>query len=187
MKHSDILEKLIKMDEDHGKWLFRLSDLITMFPSESRRNILQSLSRYSKLGTVLRVCRGVYSYHHARSRKKDIFALARFLKPGKFVYLSREVRLQHLGLITQVHVGYLSLMTDGRSQTFDTPYGRLKYTHTDVPWVKIKDKVNYNPLYCLMEANEDLAVHDLKRSRSQIQIGMYTEEKERRLLGEQLK
>ena len=95
------------------------------------------------------------------------------------VYLSREVRLQQLGLITQVFVDYLSLMTDGRDQTFVTPYGMLKFIHTDRRWSDLKDHLSYNPTSGLMEADEELAISDLKRSRDQEHIDLYLEQRER--------
>lgn len=125
------------------------------------------------------VCRGVYAKHRARSRKRDAFALARYLGPSNFVYVSRECRLQQLGLITQIFVGYLSLMTYGREQTFDTPYGNLKYAHTDRNWESNKDHLSYNPDSGLWEADEELAVLDLRRSRKLATIGMCEEELER--------
>ena len=179
MKRSDLQNHLDEMDENFGKWLFRIGDFLTLFPDESKANIIQSLHRHAHDGLLLRVCRGVYANHRARSRKRDLFVLARYLRPSNIVYLSREVRLQQLGLITQVYVGYLSLMTDGRDQTFETPYGTLKYTHTDRSWMSIKDHLTYNPESGLLEADEELAVSDLRRSRNATHISMFLEERER--------
>ena len=180
MKRSDLQTILDELDLKNGKWLFRTGDFLTLFPSESRETIVQSLHRHCKHGLLKSVCRGVYANHRARSRTRDIFALARFLRPSNFIYLSREVRLQQLGLSTQVYVDYLSLMTDGREQTFDTLYGRLKYAHTDRNWTSIREHLSYNPDSGLWEADEELATLDLRRSRNPAHIAMYLEEKERR-------
>ena len=179
MKRSALQRQLDEMDETFGKWLFRIGDFLTLFPDESKANIIQSLHRHAHEGLVLRVCRGVYANHRARSRKRDLFVLARYLRPSNIVYLSREVRLQQLGLITQVYVGYLSLMTDGRDQMFETPYGTLKYTHTDRSWASIKEHLAYNSETGLLEADEELAVSDLRRSRNSTHISMFLEEQER--------
>lgn len=180
MKRSDLQRCLDEMDETFKKWLFRTGDFLTLFPTESKINIIQSLHRHARDGLLLRVCRGIYANHRARSRTRDAFVLARYLRPSNFVYLSREVRLQQLGLITQVYVDYLSLMTDGREQIFETPYGTLKYAHTDRDWKSIEKHLTYNPESGLFEADEELAISDLRRSRNHVHIGMFLEEKERR-------
>ena len=180
MKRSELQSRIDEFDETFGKWLFRTGDFLTLFPKESRENIVQSLHRHCQYGLLKSVCRGVYANHRARSRNRDVFALSRFLRPSNFVYLSREVRLQQLGLITQVYVDYLSLMTDGREQTFNTPYGMIKYAHTDRNWRSIRKHLIYNPDTGLWEADEELAILDLRRSRNDAHIGMYLEEKERR-------
>ncbi len=179
MKRSELQTTLDEMDAVFKKWLFRTGDFLTLFPTESRENILQSLHRHVREGVLEGVCRGVYANQRARCRTHDAFALARFLRPRNFVYLSREVRLQQLGLITQVYVDYLSLMTDGRTQTFDTPYGIIKYAHTDRSWESISAHLTYNHESRLWEADEKLAILDLRKSRNQAHIGMFLEEKER--------
>ena len=180
MRESELRLSLNQIDHEFGKWIFTLGDFLVLFPNESRRNVLQSLSRYTKNGLLVRVCRGVYANHNARSRRRDAYTIARFLRPSEIVYLSKEVRLQQMGLITQVYVDYLSLMTSGRDQTFNTPYGIFSYTHTDRPWCYLKEHLSYNPSTGLMEADEGLAISDLRRSRNTSHLGMYLEECERR-------
>ena len=179
MKRSELQTALDEMDSVFKKWLFRTGDFLTLFPNESRENIVQSLHRHVRAGVLVRVCRGVYANDRARSRTHTAFVLARFLRPRNFVYLSREVRLQQMGLITQVYVDYISLMTDGRTQTFNTPYGIINYAHTERSWESISEHLTYNHETGLWEADEELATLDLRRSRNKAHIGMFLEEKER--------
>lgn len=120
------LEKLA--DRDHC--VFASSDLAGAVPE--CRNFGVLLSRATKAGLLWRVCRGIDLYpvrdyptghllYHAAAR----------LRAGEFNYLSLETVLSEAGVISQVPMNWISLMTSGRSHVVDCgDYGHIEFVHT---------------------------------------------------------
>ncbi len=52
------------------------------------------------------------------------------LRSGHYNYLSLESALLAYGIISQVPLAGITVMTTGRSGIFDTPFGRIEFIHT---------------------------------------------------------
>ena len=177
MKSKELLQELDRWDQHHQKWLFSIYELACIFPQDSRANLLNRLSLAVRYGDLKRVARGVYVNHRARSRQMTLYVLARHFRPRELIYVSRESRLSELGRISQQTQDYLTLSTTGRSYLHSTPYGRIEYTHTERAFDWLLEHVEYNQLYRLFEASEELALDELKRSGRN--WGLVTEQNER--------
>jgi hypothetical protein len=130
MKAQD-LEKFLHFLDRNGVWLFTINHAAVYFRHESRHTLQIALSRHVKAERIVRIARGLYGHHYARSApgyKRE--SLIPYLRPGEFSYISLESRLSVLGIISQVPM-VLTVMTTGRSGYFETPYGDIEFTHTD--------------------------------------------------------
>ncbi|MDR2839493.1 MAG: hypothetical protein LBV49_13140 [Azonexus sp.] len=126
-----VRELIAAMDhwDETGIWAFTLESLRLLF-RESDRAILKALARHQEIGVIRRVARNLYVNPRARSLPPDVLsALVPFLRPWDFNYLSLESALSEAGWISQIP-SRLTLMTTGRSQTFETSYGTLEFIHT---------------------------------------------------------
>ena len=82
-------------------------------------------------GVLIALCRGVYEYRYAKTRRPVLQEAVLRLRPRAFNYISLETALSCWGVIEQHALGVLTVMTSGRSQRFETPYGAIHLTHTD--------------------------------------------------------
>lgn len=74
----------------------------------------------------------VYVNPAAASRNAGwtIEEVAKVLRPGKLCYVSLESMLSEHGLISQIPISRISVMTTGVSGVHETPYGVIEFTHT---------------------------------------------------------
>ena len=77
--------------------------------------------------------------------------------------MSLESQLSYLGVISQIPMSYLSVMTTGRSGTFTTDYGTIEFTHTNREISSLEDGVYFDDEIGMFRANEKRAIADLKR------------------------
>ena len=126
--------------DDRGRFVWTFGDLATVFPDESRRSLEASLSRLLDEGLLIRCCRGVY--RTARARSFDSFLLQHIavaLRRGHYSYVSLESALSMYGVISQVPIGGLTVMTTGRRGWIDLNGGWLEFVHTERSVVSILD------------------------------------------------
>lgn len=165
MKAAALLTVLYKQDRENHLWLFTLATFRVLFPVESKDSLKMSLRRHVKSGLLIQIKRGLYANEKARCAPADkLPALVHWLKPGNISYLSQESRLSQLGVISQIPLNYLSLMTNGSSQTFKTPYGTVEFTHTKRPMAFILDHTTIDNETGLLMADAELALRDLMKS-----------------------
>jgi hypothetical protein len=82
--------------------------------------------------TILeRVSRGIYLFSFARSRDSHMIEhIAKALRRGVYNYVSLESALSEYGVISQIMMDRLTVMTSGCSGEYCTPYGIIEFTHT---------------------------------------------------------
>jgi predicted transcriptional regulator of viral defense system len=109
---TKILESLAT--EEH--YLFTLSDLRASLPIISSGAFKVLLSRAEKSGLFMRVCRGLYLYPKVNyQRGLLLFHAAARLRADEFNYISFETALSDAGVISQVPINWITLMSSGRS------------------------------------------------------------------------
>jgi hypothetical protein len=113
-----------------GRYVFHLNDLKDMFFGESERALKASLKRLVDADILTRAVQCVYVYKRA---PKDSFILEHIVKTvrrGEYNYVSLESALSHYGVISQIPLDRLTVMTTGRGGEFKTPWGVIELTHT---------------------------------------------------------
>ena len=165
MKAAELLAVLDEQDRDNQVWLFTRPMFRILFPQETDNSIKMSLRRHVKSGLLKKVTRGLYANERAHSALVDrLPALVPWLRPLEFNYVSKENRLSELGVISQMPLNYLAVMTSGSSHKFDTCYGVVDFTHTERPIGFIMDHTELDPDRGLLVADKTLALKDLYRS-----------------------
>lgn len=120
------------------------------------------LSRAVKSGLLRRVCRGIYYYPVRGYRVENmLFHAAARLRAGEFNYLSLETVLSEAGVISQIPMNSITLMSSGRSHVVECgDYGRIEFVHTEQRAEMIKDELIYEPDRRLWRASMKQALRD---------------------------
>jgi len=130
MKKIKAIHVLTALDRC-GVYVFTKRDLEKAFPSEKEKAFEKSLQRLVADGILQRVAKGVYLNPMAKSKKGQVVEdIAAVLRRGHYSYVTLESILSEYGIISQVPVSRLTLMTTGASGLHDTPYGTIEFTHT---------------------------------------------------------
>ena len=106
-------------------------DIEKLFPEESAKSMDQSLKRMVADGILQRAARGLYVNPVAASKNRWIAEeVAKALRPGNLSYVSLESMLSEYGVISQIPINRMTVMTTGASGLIETPYGTIEFTHT---------------------------------------------------------
>lgn len=162
MDRITAIERLNAFDKQ-GRYVFTSRDLAKIFHEDTPRAFNAGLNRLVKDGILTRAIRGVYVYNHAKS--KDAYTLERIvlaLRRGEYNYLSLESALSEYGVISQIPIDRITVMTTGRSEEHKTPFGVIEFTHTKrSPEQILQDTYFGNSP--LRQATKKTAVRDLRR------------------------
>ncbi|TKY80591.1 type IV toxin-antitoxin system AbiEi family antitoxin domain-containing protein [Pectobacterium polonicum] len=162
MNRITAIERLNAFDKQ-GRYVFTSRDLAKIFHEDTPRAFNAGLNRLVKDGILTRAIRGVYVYNHAKS--KDAYTLERIvlaLRRGEYNYLSLESALSEYGVISQIPIDRITVMTTGRSEEHKTPFGVIEFTHTKrSPEQILQDTYFGNSP--LRHATKKTAVRDLRR------------------------
>ena len=147
-------------------YLFTLSDLSSVLPNQSRSALQVILSRSVKSGLLERVCRNLYLYPDTNPQDGLLlYHAAARLRAGDFNYLSLESVLSDAGVISQVPMGWITLMSSGRNRIVDCGrFGRIEYIHTRRPVEKLTGQLSWDSRIHLWRASVALALKDLKHT-----------------------
>ncbi len=154
--------KRLNFWDKKGRYVFRKCDLSLVF-DENGRTLDQTLMRLVKSGTLQRAAHGIYLY--ALSRHIGAYTLeyiARNLRRGEITYESLESALSQYGVISQIPLDRITLMTTGRSGEYRTAYGTIEFTHTKLAIEKIKTNTIDRKDHPLPIANKQFAYRNLK-------------------------
>ena len=145
--------------------IFATADLRSALPDLSTAQFKVHLSRAVQRGVLQRVCRGIYCYPHAQPNQQLVlYHAAARLRAGHLCYLSLESVLSHHGVISQIPLDRLTLMTSGRRATIACgPWGSIEFTHTKRRAHDLAGQLTYDAPKRLWVATPQLAWRDLKR------------------------
>lgn len=147
-----------------GKFVFTKYDLSTLFPNDNPKTLTESLNRLIKANLLKRACRGIYVNDHALCLDSYIIEhIAKTLRRGEYNYVSLETMLSEYGLISQIPIDRLTVMTTGREGIYKTPYGVIEFTHTKRSATDILKSIKKIAGRPLRVATQHTAVRDLKR------------------------
>lgn len=163
MKRTDLLETLYQLDKK-GVYVIARSQLAKFFPSDNPKTFTEGLNRMVREGVLVRAAKGVFV--NPRAHCFDGYTIehvARCLRPGHYSYVSLESTLSEYGVISQIPIDRITIMTTGRSGEIKTPYGVIEFTHTKQNVPEILDSTLWQTGRPIRVASRHAAVRDLKR------------------------
>ena len=88
------------------------------------------------------------------------------LRASGFNYLSLETALSDAGIISQVPINWITLMSSGRSQVVDCgEFGRIEFVHTRQRPAALARELTYDVERRLWRASMRLALRDTRATR----------------------
>ncbi|MBC7962822.1 MAG: hypothetical protein H7Y05_07750 [Steroidobacteraceae bacterium] len=158
------LMQILTMLANDEHYLFSLNDLYGAMPEQSQGAFKALISRAEKDGLLMRICRGLYLYPKADYAKGLVlYHAATRLRAGEFNYISLESALSDAGVISQVPMNWITLMSSGRSHVIDCgDFGHIEFIHTKKLPESLADQLSYDPRCHLWRASVALAVKDMK-------------------------
>ena len=113
----------------------------------------------------------MYVFAHSRHLgPTTIEHIARNLRRGELTYESLESALSRHGVISQIPINRLTLMTTGRSGEYRTPYGVIEFTHTKQPVANILPELIERENHALPLASKQLAYANLRSVRRNLDL-----------------
>jgi predicted transcriptional regulator of viral defense system len=163
-----LLERLA--GEEH--YLFSLDDVRSALPEASPGAFKVLLSRVEKSGLLRRVCRGIYLYPRvAYPAGMVLFHTAAKLRADGFNYLSLETVLSDTGVISQIPLNWITLMSSGRSHIVKCgDFGHIEYVHTKRRPADVANQLSYDQDCHLWRASVALALRDMKLTRRSMDL-----------------
>ncbi len=164
------LTKVLSSLADRDHCVFAPSDLAAAVPECNQLAVL--LSRATKSGLLKRVCRGIYLYPvPGYAAGNLLFHAAARLRAGEFNYISLETALSDAGVISQVPMNWITLMTSGRSHVVNCgDYGHIEFVHTEQHPNDLTDELTYDADKHLWRASVRQALRDMKVTRRSMEL-----------------
>jgi len=163
MKKMALFRKLSELDK-RGVYVLARRDLEKLFPEEGEKAMEKSLQRMVADDLLQRVAKGLYVNPAATSKNRWIAEeIAKALRPGSLSYVSLESILSEYGVISQIPINRMTVMTTGKSGTVETPYGTIEFTHTKRRVAEIIKRTLFAKGRPLRIATKQAAVRDLLR------------------------
>jgi predicted transcriptional regulator of viral defense system len=153
-------------------YLFSLYDLKALCPTLSDAAFKTLLSRAVKLNYLERICRNLYAYESVRyAQGLLLFHAAAHLRSHQFNYISLETVLSDAGVISQIPINTISIMSSGRSnKIFCGKYGMIEFVQTTQKPEKIMHLLSYDHNCRLWRASVTLAMRDMKKTNRNMDL-----------------
>jgi hypothetical protein len=164
MQPMRILNNWLQKNANNKHYLFSASDLKSIFPDLSYGSFKTLLSRAIESGYLVRLCRGLYVYEQAIPPDGLLlFHIAIYLRAGSLNYISLETSLSDAGVISQLPMNWISIMSSGRSSVIPCgKFGTIEFIHTNQKPTDIMNQLYYDKNCGLWRANVALALRDMK-------------------------
>jgi hypothetical protein len=144
--------------------LFSLHDFRALYPNLSNSTFKALISRAASAGHLDRLCRGIYLYRRAMNYDGlMLFHIAAHLRANELNYISLETALSDAGIISQIPMNWISIMSSGRSNIISCgEFGTIEFVHTNQKPNDIMNQLSYDKNCGLWRANVPLALRDMK-------------------------
>ncbi len=163
MNQNQAMQVLRKWDKE-GRFVFTKHELAKFFPEDNAKTFSEGLHRLVKTNVLQRACRGVYVNPQATCFDSDVIRyIAKALRLGEYNYISLESMLSEYGVISQIPIDRLTVMTTGREGVYKTCYGVIEMTHTKRSTTDILKSTYLIKNKPLRVATKEIALRDLKR------------------------
>jgi predicted transcriptional regulator of viral defense system len=146
-----------------GFYVFTKRDLRRLFFDDTDAAFKQGVARLVKRRLLEQPTKGIYVYALSKNKgDRTIEKIAGALRKHEYNYTSLESALSEYGVISQIPIDRITVMTTGRRGTFKTSYGVIEFTHTKrTPIDIIENTVKMD--HPLRMAKKTTAYRDLKR------------------------
>lgn len=147
--------------------VFALRDFRALLPNHGEGACKSVVTRLEKRGDLGRVCRGIYILPGCILRGSDLLGhTAARLRADRFNYLSLETVLSDAGVISQIPLSRITLMSSGRSNVIPCgKFGDIEFVHTSKKASELAGDLSYDPQLQLWRASVALALKDMKNTR----------------------
>jgi Family of unknown function (DUF6088) len=164
MKLAELYKSMAEL-EHKGVFVLAKRDVEKLFPEEQDKALEKSLQRMVAAQVLTRVYKGLYVNPAAAGRRpgRVIEEIAKALRPAALSYVSLESMLSEFGVISQIPMSRLTVMTTGASGLIKTPYGDVEFTHTKRTRADIMERTLAVPGRPLRIAKKLAAFKDLVR------------------------
>ncbi len=100
-----------------------------------------------------------------------LFYAAARLRAAEFNYISMETVLSDAGVIPQVPINWISLMSSGRSHVLNCgDFGHIEFVYTAQKPEEIRTELSYNPDRYLWRASVKQAIRDMRATRRSMEL-----------------
>ena len=166
------LAKILEQLANNEHYLFSLSGLRAALPDHSVGAFKTLLSRAEKTGLLKRICRGVYLFPRVTvPAGLLLFHVAALLRAGDFNYISLETALSDAGVISQLPINWITIMSSGRSNVIQCgEWGAIEFVHTSKLPNDLSEQLEYDTRCRLWRASVALAVKDMKSTRRNLDL-----------------
>jgi predicted transcriptional regulator of viral defense system len=166
------LQTVLKKFSSPEAYLFTSADLRAAFSDLSDNAYKALLFRAVKGGLLTRVCRDVFLSNEAKyTRGKLLYHVVNKVRPTELNYISLESQLSDSGLISQMPLNWLTIMSSGRSRIIKAgDFGTIEFVHTKRSHADIIDQLDYDANVGLWRANNELALRDLRRVGRNVEL-----------------
>lgn len=139
-------------------------------PDSSQLPLL--LSRAAKSGWLTRVCKGIYLYPVAGFPLEHVlYHAAARLRASELNYVSLETVLSDAGVISQVPIDWIGVMSSGRSHTIDCgDFGRIEFIHTKQTATDLEGQLFYDAPRRMWRASVAQAMRDMRMTRRSLDL-----------------
>ncbi len=147
--------------------LFTTTDLRSILPKLSKPAYKTLLSRAVKGGHLQRVCRGLYLYEKAKPDRSMVLPRAvSKLRPMSLNYVSLESVLSDAGVISQVPIQRIMVMSSGRSAVIDCgQWGSIEFIKTRQTPQALVGHLAYDQDMKVWRASVAQALRDMRATR----------------------
>ena len=172
MQPMKYLSQWLSENADNNHYLFTLSDLQSLFTGLSENTFKTLLSRAVRSGLLIRVCRGLYLYQKAMPRDGLLlFHAAAMLRANDFNYISLETTLSDVGVISQIPLNWITIMSSGRSNIISCGNdGNIEFVHTNQKPSSLIKSLTYDHHCGMWRANVELALRDMKATHRNTEL-----------------
>jgi hypothetical protein len=138
-------------------------ELALMMGEACSQAFIKFLGDGVKKGILRRVAKGLYeSTLTPPEPGTAIYKIITKMRSHVLTYVSLESQLSYTGDISQLVMDRVTVVTKGRSGTFETPYGVIEFTHTKKPIDQIAPNLYFDPEIKMYRAKKEQAIADLK-------------------------
>ena len=154
------------------RYLFTPVDMRVLVGDISEAAYRALLSRAANAGKLERVCRGLYIYHPAKPvLGRVLFHAAARLRAHEFNYISLETALSDSGVISQIPLNWITLLSSGRTHTIDCGrWGKIEFIHTSQTPTDVLPHLTYDAQCRLWRASIPQAIRDMRRHQRNLDL-----------------